>query len=107
MLINPNDWQLLGPSVLVRRYEKPERIGSILTPVESRYRFDASWTLWEVVKSCEMADEILGLKLLADDILTTLRRIPPSVGYSAGGVQLFLMGVDHDLIRGVVRWQSS
>jgi len=107
MLINPNDWQLLGPSILVHRYEKPERIGQILTPVESCYRFDASWTLWEVVKSCEMADEFLGLKLLADDILTTLRRIPPNVGCSDGGVQLFLMGLDDDLLRGVVRWQNS
>jgi len=107
MLINPNDWELLGASVLVRRYEKPERIGHILTPVEANYRYDASWTLWEVVKSCEMADEFLGLKLFADDILTTLRRIPPSVGYNSGGVQLFLMGLDSDLIRGVLRWRNS
>jgi len=107
MLINPNEWDLLGPSLLVRRYEKPERIGQILTPVESHYRFDASWTLWEVVKSCEMADEFLGYKFCAADILTTLRRIPPNVGYSVGGVQLFVMGLDDDLIRGVLRWQNS
>ena len=106
VLINPNDWDLLGPSILVRRYEKPERIGRILTPIESHYRFDASWTLWEVVKSCEMADEFLGYKLIVDDILTTLRRIPPNIGISPEGIELFVMGLNDDLIRGITRWRS-
>ena len=105
MLINPNDWELLGTSVLVRRYEKPERIGHILTPVEANYRFDASWTLWEVVKSCEMADEFLGYPLLLDDILTTLRRIPPHVGFLEDATEVFVMGIDHDTIRGMTRWK--
>ena len=103
MLINPNEWEILGPSLLVRRYEKPNDINGILLP--PAYRFDSSWTLWEVVKSCEMANEFLGLKLLADDILTTLRRIPPNIGISFEGVELFIMGLDDDLIRGVVRWR--
>jgi len=105
MLINPNKWQILGCSVLVRRYEKPHMLGSLLTPLE--YRFDASWTLWEVVKSTNAADDFLGTPLQNDDILTTLRRIPPQVGYLEDATEVFVMGIDNDTIRGVTRWKSN
>ena len=106
MLIVPNEWQLLGPSILVRRYEKPKQIGLILTPVENAYRFDVSWTLWEVVRSCDEANRFLGYPLMVDDILSTLRRIPPNVGILKDGTELFVMGLDSDLIRGVTRWKT-
>ncbi len=104
MLINPDDWQILGNSVLVKRYEKPERLGMVLLP--PKYRFDASWTLWEVVKSSAEANKFLGIALERDDILTTLRRIPPHVGLLEDASEVFVMGLDADLIRGVLRWKN-
>jgi len=105
VLINPNEWEILGNSVLVKRYEKPEKIGSMLLP--PAYRFDSSWILWEVVKSSAMATEFIGYPLLPDDILTTLRRIPPHVGFLEDATEVFVMGLDNDTIRGIVRWRNS
>jgi len=103
MLINPHEWDILGISILVRRYEKPQDMAGILLP--PAYRFDASWTLWEVIKSSALADEFLGYPLLLDDILTTLRRIPPHVGFLEDATEVFVMGIDHDTIRGMTRWK--
>ena len=105
MLIKPEQWDLLGPSILVKRYEKPTQIDSILLPPD--YRFDSSWTLWEVVKTCEKADDFIGYALKVDDILTTLRRIPTNVGIDKGGAELFVMGLDSDLIRSILRWKKK
>jgi len=104
MLINPHEWEILGRSILVRRYEKPNDIDGILLP--PAYRFDSSWTLWEVIKSCAMVDEFIGYSLAVDDILTTLRRIPPHVGFLEDATEVFVMGIDHDTIRGITRWKT-
>jgi len=104
MLINPNEWEVLGNSILVKRYVKPSKIAGILLP--PAYRFDSSWTLWEVVRSTVEADNFIGYQLKNNDILTTLRRIPPYVGYLEDMTELFIMGLDNDTIRGVLRWQT-
>jgi len=105
MLIDINQWQILGTSVLVKRYEKPKQIGLLHLPDD--YKFDSSWTLWEVVQSSQEADEFIGYKLQEDDILQTLRRIPPNIGTLADGTLLFVMGMHKDLIRGIVRWKNE
>ena len=107
MLINPDQWDLLGPSLLVKRYTKPEQIGSILLPSASQYAYDSSWTLWEVVKSNPIVDEWLGYTLIVDDILSTLRRLPPHVGWLSDSTEVFVMGMHDDLIRSVVRWKTN
>lgn len=59
----------LGERILVRRYEKPEKIGSIILPDE--VRADNTMSLWEVVEASAKAKELLGVDLEEDDILQT------------------------------------
>ena len=56
--------------ILVRKYSKPERVGSIL--LNPAWLVDNSRALWEVVKASKKAEEYLGLPLPPDTILVTL-----------------------------------
>ncbi len=61
--------RLRGPKLLARKYEKPEKIGSIY--VNPAWRIDNSRSLWEVVESTEEANSVLGVELEPDWILIT------------------------------------
>jgi len=49
----------------------------------------------------------VGCPILPDDILTTLRRIQPSVGVLEDATEVFVMGLEDDTIRGIVRWRNT
>ena len=68
--LKASDITPVGTRILVRKYTKPEKIGSIwLNPA---WLVDNSRALWEVVKSTEKADKYTGLELLPDTILITM-----------------------------------
>jgi len=56
--------------ILVKKYTKPKKIGSIL--INPAWRVDNSRALWEVVKAGKAAEEYLGLELPPNTILITL-----------------------------------
>ena len=58
-----------GGLLLARKYEKPEKIGSIY--VNPAWKTDNSRSLWEVVRSSPEADETLGTEVEEDWILVT------------------------------------
>lgn len=65
--INPDRIEPLKSEVVCKKYLKPERVGSIYLP--STALEDKTGTLWEVVKSNEKADEIVGAALQFGDVL--------------------------------------
>ncbi len=104
-MIDPKTLQLLGSRILVKLYERPDKIGSILLP--DKYRRDLSWTLWELVnKGNGEFEEQLGVKLQVDDIITTLKRIPVHVGCDDAGVDYFIMDAASCGFRGYTRWKE-
>lgn len=59
----------LGHRILVRRYRKPEKVGSIILP--DSVRDDFTLSLWEFVKAAPAALKFLGYDLQPDDIIQT------------------------------------
>lgn len=60
----------LKTRILVKKYQRPEKIGSIfLSPA---WLVDHSRALWEVVKASPKAEDYLGVALPPDTILVTL-----------------------------------
>lgn len=70
MLPKVSDIRPLGTRMLVRKYVRPERIGSLYVPPS--FDVDNSRSLWEVVKSTEKANKYLGVGLQEGDLLVTL-----------------------------------
>ena len=68
--IYASDVEPYGYRMLVRKYKKPEKIGSIW--INPAWQVDNSRALWEVVKTSKMANEWLGLEIEPDWILVTL-----------------------------------
>jgi len=104
-MINPQTLTILGPRILVKLYERPDQIGSILLP--DKYKRDHTWTLWEVVKPTSKFNEEVGLELKKDDILQTLKRIPVHVGCDDAGVDYFIMDAVSCGFRGYTRWKEE
>lgn len=88
----------LGERILVRRYEKPEKIGSIYLPDEARK--DATQSLWEIVRASPEAESALGCALPADDILVTR----PWRGLFIDDTHAFL---DAREVLQVIHWQEN
>jgi hypothetical protein len=72
-MLEPSAIRPLRDLVLVRRYERPERIGSIWVPDEAR--FDPTLSLWEVERAGPRASALLGHELERDDIVATRPRV--------------------------------
>ena len=66
-MIDPATMKILGDRLMVRRYERPEQVGSIIVPKMART--DQSRTLWEFIKAGE--DAILDIEMQVGDILRT------------------------------------
>lgn len=64
------DLEPLGTRILVRKYTKPEMIGSI--HINPAWQVDNSRALWEVVKAPQAAKDYVGLDIQPDWILVTL-----------------------------------
>lgn len=59
----------IGAKILVRLYERPETVGSIILP--DAFRKDYTLSCWEVVTAGPRASAVLGTELLPDDIIQT------------------------------------
>lgn len=71
MTVDPQNLRPLGTRIIVRKYELPEKIGSIHVP--EAWRGDRSLQVFEVVKTTEKANAALGIELTPDDIVETRR----------------------------------
>jgi len=96
----------LHPFVLVRKYVKPEKIGSIF--VGPAWRVDNSRSLWEVVETTPKATKRLGYELEEGWILIT----PPNAGVvidrredDEGFFEVFLIWAH--LIAKVIPWTTK
>lgn len=82
MKLKLEELRILGRKLLVRKYERPERVGSIwLNPA---WRQENNRALWELVKSSDGANEFLGFELEPNSILVT----PPRRGVHVSAVEL-------------------
>ena len=104
-MINPQTLKLIGARALVRLYIRPDQIGSILLP--DKYRRDTTWTLWDLIQATEAFQEVVGCKLMKDDILQTLKRIPVYVGCDEQGIDYFIMDAHGCGFRGYTRWKEQ
>ena len=69
-LLYAKDIEPIGSRLLVRKYIKPEKIGSLyLNPA---WLTDNSRALWEVVKISKKAEDYFGMKVKKDSIVITL-----------------------------------
>ena len=105
MVLDPTTLKPVGPRMLVKLYERPNQIGSIILP--DKFRRDLSFTLWEVVKPSAKFNDEVGLELKVDDIVQTLKRYPPYVGDGEDGTAYFIMDSRSCGFRGVTRWKSE
>lgn len=64
------DIKPLKTRILVRKYKRPEKVGSIF--LNPAWLVDNSRALWEVVKASAKAEEYLGVALPPETILVTL-----------------------------------
>lgn len=94
--------RLRGPKILVRRYVKPERIGSIFVP--EPWRTEGSRSLWEVVESTSAADSLLKISLLPNWILVTARNSGVFLE-RRDGVDIFILAAT-SVVR-VIPWTSE
>ena len=67
MKIDPDRIETLKAEVIVKKYFKPEKVGSLFIPEQSRP--DKTGTVWEVVKSNDKADLEAGEKISKEDIV--------------------------------------
>ena len=104
-MIDPQQLQLRGAKALVKLYERPDQIGSILLP--DKYRRDTTWTLWELIQCTEKFELEVGMKLEPDDIIQTLKRIPVHIGCDDAGVDYFIMDAASCGFRGYTRWKEQ
>ena len=85
--------------ILVRRYTRPERFGSIVLPDCSRV--EPTWNYWEVIRAGPAVDSILhcsegmGRELAAGDIIKTPFRPGVPVGTDIDGrTELFMVAAE-------------
>lgn len=81
--------RLLHQLLLVRKYEKPEKIGSIL--LNPAWRQDNSRSLWEVVQSSPEADAELRTELQPDWIVVTPPRSGVFVRHNSAGQEEYVI----------------
>ena len=96
----------LHPFVLVRKYVKPEKIGSIF--LNPAWRVDNSRSLWEVVETTEKATESLNYELEPAWILITPRNAGTVIDRredSDGFYEVFLLWAKS--IVKVIPWTST
>lgn len=94
--------QLLRDNVLVTRYQRPKRYGSLVLPDE--WQEDTSQTLWEIVQASDGAEEALGQRLGPGDILQTRRRFPVDTGMEdPEGRVLFILSIEGNGVMGVTK----
>ena len=67
MRVDPARIETLKAEIIVKKYIRPEWVGSLILPEQSRE--DKTGQIWEVVKSNDKADEVLGQILSVGDIL--------------------------------------
>lgn len=94
---------LRGPKLLARKYEKPERIGSII--VNPAWRTDNSRSLWEVVQSSPEADDALRMPLEADWILVTAPNSGVFFDHDDAGREIFLLAAS-SVLR-IIPWTTE
>ena len=66
----PDEIEPYGSRLLVKKYTKPDKIGSIY--VNPAWKQDNSRALWELVKMSPGAEKYLGLKMPVGSIIITL-----------------------------------
>lgn len=95
--------RLLHQLLLVRKYEKPERVGSIL--LNPAWRTDNSRSLWEVVQSSPEADAELRTPISPDWIVVTPPRSGVFVDYDALGRELYVIHAE-SVVR-IIPWTEE
>lgn len=91
--LDPATMRILGKRLMVRRYERPEMVGSIVLPEMART--DQSSTLWEFVKAGATVD--LDMEFNVGDILRTRAETGIPIG---DGFWL----IPSDMVEGIVVW---
>ena len=92
--------------VLVKRYEKPERYGSLFIP--HSFAEDATWSLWEVVRVGSEVANLAGIEVAVDDVLST-RALTSGVPIPYYDIRdnrdLFFLGVGE--IQKITKWRDE
>jgi len=89
--------------ILVRKYEKPEMIGSIY--VNPAWKTDNSRALWEVIESSPEANDFLKMDLEPDWILITPPRSGVFVWWNDEGKEVFTL--DATVVARIVPWTTD
>ena len=69
--MKPDGMELLGERLLVKRYHKPDKVGTIIIP--DAYREDGTGTLWEFVKAAPKALRRLSLRSIPPGSILKVR----------------------------------
>lgn len=108
-MLDPRKLAPLGSRILATRYERPDRVGSLIIPETART--DYNRTLWEVVATGPRVAEVVGHELREDDILTTPASLRGRI-FAAGVYIGHFEGRDYFILEArdvthVMRWKEA
>jgi len=106
-IISPDQLTIPKGEVIVKKYVRPEKVGSLYLPETSLE--DTTGTLWEVVKSNEKADKAYGAPLYPGDILKVRWGHVTSLGTEdpADGRPMYIIDPEHIPVRIVNTWDPQ